>query len=231
MRITTRWLCRAVLRLIGVRAALVGASPPPAALLVANHIGWIDIVSLLAHVDCTFVAKREVAEWPVVGWFARRLGVVFVDRTRKRDLLQAIPAVAAALAQGRRVLLFPEGTTGDGRQLLPFKSAMLEAAVRARVPIVPIAVGATARDADAGALCWLGEESLLANLPRLHSLRDVRVTLRIGTPLSAGRGRKLATYRARTAVATMLGGPAVRGGVVHHVAEPSAHRTFPALVQ
>ncbi len=204
-----RLLCRGVLRLVRVRSSREGALPPSGALLIANHIGWIDIVALLAHVDCTVVAKREVSRWPVVGWCARQLDVVFVDRTRKRDLLRAIPAVTSALTAGRRVLLFPEGTTGDGQQLLPFKSAMVEAAVQARAPVVPIAVRATARDPDPSALCWLGEETLLANLPRLRSLGDVRVTLQVGTPLWPVRHRKIATHRARSAIQAMLRGAAV----------------------
>ncbi len=193
-----------------VRVGAAGAVPPTGALLVANHIGWLDIIAVLAQIECTFVAKREVRTWPVVGWFARQLGVVFVDRTRRRDLLESIPALTQTLAAGRRVLLFPEGTTGDGQQLLPFKSALVEAAVRARVPVVPIAVLATARDRDVNALCWLAEETLLANLPRVRALQDAQLTLRMGTPMPAGRCRKLATHRARGSILAMLRGPAVR---------------------
>lgn len=210
-RMLVRASCRVVLRTVGVRTGVRAAGPVPAGLLIANHFGWIDIVSLLAHVDCAFIAKREVAGWPIIGWAARRVGVIFIDRTRKRDLLRAIPAVTAALRAGRRVLLFPEGTTGDGTALLPFKSALVEAAVQARVPVVPIAVTGRTRSTDAGALCWIGEETLLANVPRVVALRDARVTIHVGTPLAVGPCRKLLTHRARQAIASMTGGAALRG--------------------
>jgi len=211
VRTGVRWLCRLVLRTLGVHSRMQGALPPGGALLLANHLGWVDILAMLAHVDCTFVAKREVAGWPVVGWLARRLGVVFVDRARKRDLLCAIPAMTDALARGQRILLFPEGTTGDGRTLLPFKSALVDAAVRARVPVVPIAISASAADMDARALCWIGTETLAQNLPRLRALTSAAVSLRVGTAVPPGACRKMLTHRARLAIFALVNWPAVRG--------------------
>lgn len=211
MRTVVRWLCRLLLRLVGVRSHLQGACPPTGALLIANHFGWIEILALFGHMDCTFIAKREVAHWPIVGWIARRYGVIFVDRGRKRDLLRAIPAVTEALRQGRRVLLFPEGTTGEGRVLLPFKSALVEAAVQGQAPVVPVAVSASAAGADVQALCWVGGETLIGNLPRLMALSGAAVTLTVGTPLPVQACRKRLTHLARLAILTLVDWPAVRG--------------------
>jgi 1-acyl-sn-glycerol-3-phosphate acyltransferase len=210
-RTVVRWLCRLLLRTVGVRSRLQGSFPPTGALLIANHFGWIEILAVFGHVDCTFIAKREVAHWPIVGWIARRCGVIFVDRARKRDLLRSIPAVTELLRQGRRVLLFPEGTTGEGRELLPFKSALVEAAVQGQVPVVPVAITASAKGADVQALCWVGGETLLDNLPRLLALSGAAITLTVGTPLPVQGCRKRLTHLARLAILTLVDWPAVRG--------------------
>lgn len=219
-----RLLCRLALRVVGVRVALRGAVPRGGALLVANHLSWIDIVAVLAHVDCVFVAKREVATWPVVGWMARVMGVVFVDRARKRDLLRAVPALASSLASGRRVLLFAEGTTTDGRVLLPFRSALVEAAVIARVPVVPIALTASCEAGDASALCWIGDETLVENLPRVHALRRPRMVVHAAGAIAVGDVcvgrlglRKALSFAARAAIVRRIGAGAISATVAHEV--------------
>jgi 1-acyl-sn-glycerol-3-phosphate acyltransferase len=189
---------------MGVRATTRGAISAEPALLVANHVGWLDIVAVLAQHDCAFIAKREVRTWPIVGPLAVRLGVIFVDRTRKRDLLTSIPALRDALRQGRRVLLFAEGTTGDGRALLPFKSALVEGAVQAGVPVVPIAIRAHAAEGDLRALSWIGDDTLLASLPRVRALRGAGITVHAGAAIAPGPTRKLLTAAAREAIARRL---------------------------
>lgn len=185
-----RLLSRAVLGAVRVRVAWQGTVPAGPALLVANHRSWLDILAVLARHPCAFVGKREVRAWPVVGRFADALGVVWVDRTRRRDLLRAIPALEAALRAGRQVLLFPEGTTSPGPGELPFKSALFEAAVRAGVPVVPVHLTGTAREGDADALAWYGDEALLPNLRRLRRLRGATFHVTVGAPLPAGPSRK-----------------------------------------
>lgn len=222
VRRVTRLVCRLTLRVLGVRVAVRGAIPAGPVLLVANHLGWLDILALLAHADCTFIAKREVRGWPLFGAMAARLGVVFVDRRRRRDLLRAIPDTVHALRAGRRVLLFAEGTTGDGRALLPFKSALVESAVRAGVPVVPVAIRAGARAGDLGALTWLGDETLVANIPRLRALRDAELRLHIAPALAPNAGRKVLTAHARAAIARRL-----PDGAIHRLPSVSRPRSRP----
>ncbi len=198
-----RLACRGVLRAVGVRVAWRGALPAGPALLVANHRSWLDIVAVLAHHPCAFVGKQEVRAWPVVGRCADALGVVWVDRTRKRDLLRAVPALAGALRGGRQVLLFPEGTTSPGPGVLPFKSSLFEGAVRAGVPVVPVHVTGTAVAGDADALAWYGEEALLPNLRRLRRLRGATFHVTVGTPLAAGPPRKAQCAAAAGAVSRL----------------------------
>ncbi len=200
LRITSR----AILRIIGVRLVQRGPIPRGPALLVGNHLSWIDIVVALATCRCTFVAKQEVGDWPIVGRLARSIGVVFVNRGRKRDLLTAIPAIEHALRMGELVLLFPEGTTTDGAGMLPFRSALFEAAARARVPVFPFTLGGcvSQRDGDnPPVICWLGEETLVANLRRLAGAHDAVFSLHVGAPIAPDNDRKRLCAQARLEVA------------------------------
>jgi len=181
-----RAVARTLLRCLGVQCTAIGPTPSGPAIIVANHLSWLDIVAALASWPCTFVAKREIRAWPLIGRCAESLGVVFVDRGRKRDLLRAIPALEAALRRGECVVLFPEGTTTDGRDVLRFRSALLEAAVRANAPVVPLAFGGTvAHDSHVNgpAMCWYGVETLVSNVWRLAGARRCEFTLHAGRPL------------------------------------------------
>lgn len=211
-----RLLCRATLRLLGMRTSLRGALPREPALLLANHVSWLDVVAILAHCDCTLVAKREVRHWPVIGLLASCLGVIWIDRSRKRDLLRAIPVLEATLRGGTSVLLFPEGTTGPGEQLLPFKSALVEGAVRAGVPVVPLAVTASAKP-PLDALCWIGEETLLQSVPRVMQLAEPRLHLHAAAPVAWHSSRKELTRLAHAAIARRTIGGAITATTGHRV--------------
>lgn len=201
-RFAARWLCRGVLRLLGITVRMTGTLPDGPALLVANHLSWIDIVAMVARYDCTFVAKDDVRDWPFVGVLGEALGVIWIDRRRKRDLRRAVEKLSATLQQGTRVVLFPEGTTTTGRQTLPFRSSLLQAAVIAEVPVVPIALSAHAADGQGETLCWVDDETLLAHLPRVIALRQATFEIRVLAPLAAGPTRKVQSAAARTSIVT-----------------------------
>jgi 1-acyl-sn-glycerol-3-phosphate acyltransferase len=109
-------------------------------LLVANHLSYLDIVLLSSLTPCVFVAKNEVKDWPVFGWFARLAGTVFVDRNDRRDAARANELIRSALREGALVVLFPEGTSSNGSTVLPFKSSLLQAAIGERVPFTGAAL-------------------------------------------------------------------------------------------
>lgn len=214
-----RALCRCVLRLLRIRVQWQGAEPANGgALLVANHFSWLDIVAVLASTDCSFVAKREVRRWPIVGWCAEAIGVVWIDRTRKRDLLRSLPLLRERLAAGQRVLLFPEGTTTDGRAVLPFRSALYDAAVWPGVPVQALALTASARG-NARVLSWTGRDTLLGSLTRLVRLRDARVDITALPTMSATvvdsraarrQARQLLARQTRAAIVQVVGRDAIR---------------------
>ena len=202
VRLGVRWLCRGVLRLLAIEVRAEGQLAAGPALLVANHLSWIDIVALTAFYDCTFVAKNEVRDWPLVGALGAALDVVWIDRRRKRDLPRAVAVLSETLRRGTHVVLFPEGTTTNGRQTLPFRSSLLEAAVIAGVPVVPIALSTAAANGQGEALCWVGDEALFAHLPRVAALRQATFEIRVLTPLAAGPTRKVQSAAARAVIVT-----------------------------
>jgi len=214
-----RGLARFVLRTLRIRVQWQGAEPASGgALLVANHFSWLDIVAVLASTDCSFVAKQEVRRWPIVGWCADAIGVVWIDRTRKRDLLRSLPVLRERLAAGQRVLLFPEGTTTDGRTLLPFRSALYDAAVWPGVPVQALALTASARG-NARVLSWTGRETLLGSLTRLVRLREARVDITALPSMSASvapsrvarrQARQLLARQTRAAILQVVGRDAIR---------------------
>lgn len=106
---------RLVARIAGMKINLRGVPPRGAFFLVSNHLGYMDVVALAAHMDsCVFVAKSEVARWPVIGLLCRCVGTIFVDRRRRRRLPSAIAQIERALAEGAGVVLFAEGTSTSG---------------------------------------------------------------------------------------------------------------------
>jgi 1-acyl-sn-glycerol-3-phosphate acyltransferase len=194
-RATVRGGCRALLASLGITRESRGPAPRTGTLLVANHLSWLDIPLALASWPCAFVAKREVRRWPLVGPLGEALGVIWIDRARPRDLLRVIPLVESALGGGHTVMLFPEGTTTDGRTIRSFRSGLFEAAVRAKATVTSVAFSAAATSRDPSALCWLGDETLVANLVRVAGLRGARLTVYVGPPVAELGDRKALARR------------------------------------
>jgi 1-acyl-sn-glycerol-3-phosphate acyltransferase len=122
----TQTVCRAALAILGLRRRVYGQPLQTGAAVVANHGSWLDIFVLNAGQRVYFVSKSEVRAWPGIGWLARATGTVFIDRTARearahRDLL------AERIAAGHTLLFFPEGTSTDGRRVLPFRSTLFDA--------------------------------------------------------------------------------------------------------
>lgn len=199
----TRLAARGVLVVLGIRLDVRGSLPPFATLVVANHLSWIDIAACHALWSCTFVAKHEVARWPILGRLARELGVVFVERARWRDLPRTIDDIEQALSRGERVIVFPEATTTCGKTVLPFRSALFEAAIRANVPTTSVAISFGAPFDDATTLCWVGDETLQAHLPRVAAVSRATILVTVDDASVVMPSRKPLAREARNRVIVM----------------------------
>jgi lyso-ornithine lipid O-acyltransferase len=145
----------------GLRVDLAGERPERSALLVANHISWTDILVLGGATRTAFVARADVREWPLLGFLARLNATIFIERTARLEVRDQGVSVRNGLRRGR-VLLFPEGTTGAGRDVLPFRSALFMAA--ADRAIQPFALSYAPRDGDLAGFAWDGDKPFFPHL-------------------------------------------------------------------
>lgn len=122
----TQAVCRAALRILGLRFSISGRPMRQKGAVVANHASWLDIFTLNAAQRIYFVSKSEVARWPFIGWLARATGTVFINR-RGREARAQKEIFETRLRQGHKLLFFPEGTSTDALRILPFKSTLFEA--------------------------------------------------------------------------------------------------------
>jgi 1-acyl-sn-glycerol-3-phosphate acyltransferase len=173
------WWSAGLLRAFGVELALEGQFRSGANLLVANHISWLDIATV--HAVCPrarFVSKADVRHWPLLGWLIGAVGTLFIERERKRDALRVVHQMAASLKSGEVVAVFPEGTTGDGRALLPFHANLLQAAIAAEIPVQPVALRYTEPGLDwSPTVSWLGATTLVHSMWAIASARGICVNV------------------------------------------------------
>jgi len=143
-----RWSAR-LLALCGVRIDVVqrgGAVPARRALVVSNHVSWLDIFVINTLHPCYFVAKSDIRDWPLIGWLCEQAGTIFIARGRLRDVRRIYQGLVTSLHAGEHVAFFPEGTTAAQGTLLPFHSNLFEAAIEAGVPVQPYALRYLDRD-------------------------------------------------------------------------------------
>ena len=151
---------RAVLWIMGVTPRYEGPAPVRPFFLVSNHLSYVDIPVLLARLDARFLAKSEIAGWPVLGFLARSTGTLFIDRTRKRDLKRVLPFIQSVLDRGTGVIVFPEGTSTDGAEIARFKPSLFEVPAEMGMDV---SCAALRYDCPSGplpawqAVCWWGD--------------------------------------------------------------------------
>jgi len=166
-------------------------SPPPSGtLFLANHVSYVDALLLSAQYPSVFVTSNEVKNTFFLGWLARCAGCVFVERRKINTVLENISQIRNLLDSGFNVIIFPEGTTGDGTQILPFKQSLLEAAVGIQAEVRPICVnyrfcnGEAISRATSELLFYFGDMTLLTQLSRLLGVSDVVAELVVLPPVS-----------------------------------------------
>jgi 1-acyl-sn-glycerol-3-phosphate acyltransferase len=198
MQHVKRWSVR-VLRALGIRLHSSGTPSAAPLLVVANHVSWLDILAINAVHPVRFVSKADVRAWPVIGWLVACAGTLFIERERKRDALRVVHQVAKTLKAGEVVALFPEGTTSDGRSLLPFHANLLQAAVSTGTPVQPVFL----RFADAShpfsqAAAYVGDTTLVQSLWWIVTARELRAHLVwLSVEPSAGVERRVLSERLR----------------------------------
>jgi len=210
-----RWWCAGVAwaAALDVRVEGTAQTGPQAVLFVVNHVSYFDIPAVGSVLDAAFVAKSEVADWPLFGWFSRLTGTVFIPRRPHRSGEQ-VALLRRRLARGENLILFPEGTNSDGTGVLPFKSSLLAIAVPdpagPPVAVQPVSLAytrtrrgepltGTRRDLFA----WVGFDDMFPHLWRALGSAGAEVRLVFHEPLAmaAAADRKQLTRAAEARVA------------------------------
>jgi 1-acyl-sn-glycerol-3-phosphate acyltransferase len=199
---------RQMLAIMGV--TLVVRGTPPAhgpVLLVANHISWLDILVMDAAHPARFVSKADVKHWPVLGALITGAGTLYIERASRRDAMRVVHQMAAALTAGDTLAVFPEGTTHDGHTLLPFHANLIQAAISAHAPALPVALqyldGASGAISDAP--LFVGDTTLLQSVWRTLRADGMQACVHFGEPQLAGdRDRRTWAADLQQAVGAML---------------------------
>jgi 1-acyl-sn-glycerol-3-phosphate acyltransferase len=175
------------------------------ALVVGNHVSWLDIYVVNAWRPTPFVSKAEVRHWPIVGWLAHRLDTIFIHREKRRDAHRTMHEIVERLGSGGVVCMFPEGTTSDGLALLPFHANLFQAAVSAQCPVQPICLlyeDGEGRQSTAPA--YIGDMSLAQSLEAVLRGGPFTAHLYVGEPIAPMADRRALAGRAREAVGVGL---------------------------
>jgi lyso-ornithine lipid O-acyltransferase len=182
-----------------LEARITGKLPRGPAVLVANHLSYIDVPLLLGLAPCVPISKKEIARWPIVGGIARSFEVLFVDRADPWSGALALRRAVRLLERGVSVLGFPEGTTTDGEILLQFRRGLFGAARLAGVPVVPIAI----RYADRS-VHWIGEQLFLPHYLKTLMRGETRAEVTIGSPIDPHADAGAVAQQARATIQRML---------------------------
>ncbi|OZA24931.1 MAG: 1-acyl-sn-glycerol-3-phosphate acyltransferase [Hydrogenophilales bacterium 17-64-11] len=198
---------RRLLGVLGVQARTTAAPGlPGGALLVCNHVSWLDIYLIYAAQRVHFVSKAEVRSWPVAGWLAHKTGTLFIERGRRADTARINAEMRALMEGGAWVAVFPEGTTSDGRGLRRFMPSLLQPAVELNCPIVPAALRYRTLDNDySAAPAYIDDISMWQSLKRIVGEPGLIAELRFGEPIPPNGHRRELAAQAEAATAGLLG--------------------------
>ncbi len=161
------WWSRGLCWILGLRLQIRGVAHAGATLFVANHISWLDIFCIAAVCPTQFLAKQEVAEWPLFGWLCRRAGTAFIRRGGENGAGEAMEHLVWRLRQGERVLVFPEGTSTPGETVRRFHPRLLQSAILARCPVQAITLRYPQADGINRLVPFIDDDELLPHLWRL----------------------------------------------------------------
>lgn len=213
-RLRYRWVCRlmsvwghTLARIWGMRIRVSGPRPRAPFFLVANHISYTDILLLCAVCPAWFVSKSEVATWPGIGPMVRMANTIFIDRDTRRDVQRMNELIANLVREGGGVGFFPEGTTSDGADVLPFKPSLLQPAIDLGMPVTLAAIDyRTPPDMPPPSehIAWIGDDAFTPHAKTLLAGTTFTVHIRFADERLRGDDRKHLAREARERMQTLL---------------------------
>ncbi len=206
----TSWWSATMVRLFGFRIRAYGKPLPGAVMYVANHVSWLDIELMHSQRAISFVAKSEIARWPLVGWLATRAGTIYHRRGSNDSMGVVMQSVVERLRSGRPVGIFPEGGTGRGDEVRTFHARIFQAALDADVPVQPVALRYGRDGRQDPRVPFAVKESFAANFFRLLGHPSMDAEVHFLEPVEAtpdARRRMAEESRARIVAALGYGDP------------------------
>jgi 1-acyl-sn-glycerol-3-phosphate acyltransferase len=172
-------------------------------LMVCNHISWLDILVIHASRHCRFVSKSELRDWLLIGTLATGAGTLYIERENRKDAMRMVKEMAGALKDGDVLAVFPEGTTGDGLDMLPFHANLIQSAIDADSPIQPLALQFlnSATNEISMAARFVGDDTLVGSIWQTLNTSGLKAVINFGeTQMSNGRDRRAWAQDLRGAV-------------------------------
>ncbi|MFN0280128.1 MAG: lysophospholipid acyltransferase family protein [Pyrinomonadaceae bacterium] len=191
-------------RISNMKIEVAGKPPTPPFFLVTNHLSYTDIAAIRAIVKGIFVAKNEVKDWFLAGRICRDMGTIFIDRSNRRDIPRAGEQIIERLDKGEGVIVFPEGTSTKGEEVLPFNSSFLEFAARSGIPVSYASISYQTPPGEtpaSQAACWWEDMSFFAHLWRLFKVPEYTAILVFGDESVVNPDRKALASELRDRVA------------------------------
>ncbi len=210
-RAVGRWSAR-LLAILNVKPSIRGTPPAianRAAVLVSNHVSWLDIQLIHSVWQVRFVAKSEVRRWPLIGWLSAHTGTLFIERGKRRHAARINQSIHAAFQQGDAIGVFPEGTTTDGRELARFHASLLQPAVDERAMVYPVALRYLDESGNISASAsYVGDTTLLESMRVIFAERIIRAELIFLPAIDAtGQSRRDLAAQTQSAIADALNLP------------------------
>lgn len=208
-RVRIRRWSRRLLHLLDVDIRMSGTLAHPDVLVVANHVSWLDIFALHAVGPVRFIAKSEIARWPLIGRLVRGVGTLFIERARRHDTHRVNREVAQALAQGDIVAVFPEGTVTNGTRVLPFKGSLLQPIIDIGGRVQPVAITYRTPAGERSLVPAYDDVTFVHSFWRICGAPALVVELVATEPLpAAGLQRRALAGEAEAAIRAVLALPA-----------------------
>jgi len=180
-------------RIFGIELKVKNPAPEPPFLLVSNHLSYIDVFVLFSQLRCLFVAKSDVKSWPLFGFIIRTSGILFIDRERKRDVTRVNKLISKNTNSNQGIILFPEGTTSPGFDVLPFRSSLLEYPASQNMPVSYAAISYETGEGEVSAyqsICWWDETPFSTHFLNFLKLKKCTATINFGTQTILDSDRK-----------------------------------------
>lgn len=180
-------------RIANMKIEVIGTPPKPPFFLVCNHLSYVDIPALRAVAEGVFVAKGEIEGWFLAGRIVRDIGNIFINRQNRRDIPRAGREIISRLDSGEGVIVFPEGTSTKGEEVLPFNSSFLEFAAQTDLPVSYCSIHYTTPDGEMSAseaVCWWDDTTFIDHMLRLFSVKGFTAVINFGDAPIANPNRK-----------------------------------------